>query len=114
MILPKFIKGVSFRYLTTQDIPAIELFYDRCKVFFQLVVDDRSNVEKATNLLVEIPPAFSIENKHVWGMEKDNHLIGIWDVLVGYPQPDVGCIGLFVLDPKYRGQKLGGVGISVH
>lgn len=45
--------------------------------------------------------------KEVLGVVVQDEVVGVVDLLKGYPTPDTGFIGLLVLDPAVRGQGLG-------
>lgn len=69
---------------------------DRCSDFFEQV---------GPPALDEKPPGPC--TKELLGVVVEEQVVGLVDLLRGYPTPDVGFIGLLALDPAVRGRGLG-------
>lgn len=61
----------------------------------------------ALSLLMMRPPDLAEEHKSVFGIRRGGELVGLLDVLRGYPDPDVAYIGLLQIRADLRGQGLG-------
>ncbi len=57
--------------------------------------------------MTETPPGFPIEGKYVLGLKSGDELIGVVDILRGYPAAAVWWIGLLLLAPEWRRAGLG-------
>lgn len=56
--------------------------------------------------LTMAPPGTSSEDKHVLGLLEDDRLVGLVDVVRGYPGPDRAFVGLLLTRPDRRGTGL--------
>lgn len=99
-------KSYHVRKMSMQDIDAIydlsignPLFYRYCPPFItkQSIIEDLS----------ALPPNVSIENKYYIGYFKDQRLIAIMDLILGYPHPKTAYIGLFMVDKSIQGMGIG-------
>jgi uncharacterized protein len=61
----------------------------------------------AQSLLMMRPPDLAEERKTVFGIRHDKELVGLVDLLRGYPDPDVAYLGLFQVRGDLQGQGLG-------
>ena len=95
---------VPFRRLTVSDLMAVQLLHDSCSEFFSMIGDA---ILVTKDFFEERPPTLPLNQKYVLGMEKNQKLVGIWDVLIGYPEPDIAFVGLFILIPQERGKGMG-------
>nr|WP_255695456.1 GNAT family N-acetyltransferase [Salinicoccus sp. ID82-1] len=64
-----------------------------------------SEVEE--EFLLDVPPGVNIENKEVYGIHKEQNLIGFLDILFNYPDTSTCMIGYLVVDQDYRKQGIG-------
>jgi len=69
---------------------------DRCSAFFETV---------GPPALDEKPPGPCTQE--LLGVVVEQQVVGVVDLLRGYPTPDTGFIGLLALDPAVRGRGLG-------
>jgi hypothetical protein len=79
----------------------------RCADFMRLVEGREPGPQEGREILTDAPPNFPIADKFVLGVRSGGDLIGVADVLRGYPAPAVWWIGLLLLAPKARGGGLG-------
>lgn len=63
--------------------------------------------DDARALLAAIPPGCTAEDKHVLAVVDGDELIGVVDVVRGYPEPRTYFVGLLLLAPSARGRGLG-------
>ena len=79
----------------------------RCADFMRLVEGREPGPHEGREILTDAPPAFPITDKFVLGVRSGAELIGVADVLRGYPAATVWWIGLLLLAPEARGGGLG-------
>jgi GNAT superfamily N-acetyltransferase len=93
--------------LTPDDEAAVRRLYARSRAFFELISGKEAGNDAPERLFVGRPAGLPQENKVVLGIYQDEQLAGVFDILLGYPNAETGFIGLFLLDPDYRGVGLG-------
>ena len=79
----------------------------RCADFMRLIERREPGPHEGREILTDAPPDFPIADKFVLGVRSGGDLIGVTDVLRGYPAAAVWRIGLLLLAPKARGGGLG-------
>jgi GNAT superfamily N-acetyltransferase len=82
----------------------------RCADFMRLVEGREPGPHEGREILTDAPPDFPIADKFVLGVRSGDELIGVTDVLRGYPAPAVWWVGLLLLAPEAR---RGGLGSEV-
>ena len=53
------------------------------------------------------PPGVDRSDKYYVGFYRDGALAAVMDLIDGYPEPDMGFIGLFMMDAALQGRQLG-------
>jgi GNAT superfamily N-acetyltransferase len=108
-ISPLFeVPGYKVILLSHETIPALQGFLERCADYNQLVSGEPPSSSAAQSLFTECPPGRSSEDKLVIGVTVgDGSLVGVLDVLRGYPQKECWWVGLLLLDPSWRNRGLG-------
>ena len=106
---PPGVAGHRLRVLNESDAAALDALGLRCASFYQLVAGRTPQAGFGVELVTELPPGRSADDKVVFGVLAggDAGLVGVVDIVRGYPQADVWWIGLLLLDPSVRGQGLG-------
>ncbi|HVN54510.1 MAG TPA: GNAT family N-acetyltransferase [Anaerolineaceae bacterium] len=103
------IPGFTTRYLHPGDEALIFDLDQRCEDFSLLVSGLPPTEEEAAAVLVDLPPGKSPADKFVIGaFAGPEKMIGLVDMIRGYPEAEDWFIGLMQLDPAYRGQGTGG------
>ena len=100
------VDGRAVRRLTESDIPAIQQCAERCVDYTLLVEGRETQPDEAAQFLLDAPDGWDPNSLHKLGVVGDE-LVGLLDVVPGYPDADVWYIGLMVLDPKVRGSGFG-------
>ena len=54
-----------------------------------------------------LPPNMTMKNKYYLGFYDSDELIGIIDLIIGYPNKEAAFIGLFMLDAKFQNKHIG-------
>jgi GNAT superfamily N-acetyltransferase len=79
----------------------------RCADFMRLVEGREPGPHDGREILTDAPPNFPLADKLVLSVRSGGGLIGVADVLRGYPEAAVWWIVLLLLAPEARGGGLG-------
>lgn len=94
-----------FKVLSINDQDAVLDLYHRTADYHTLVAG--SIPEDCKELFYDLPPGKDIKDKQVIGIYMAQDLIGIIDVVMGYPNHETGFIGLLIIDNVWRGKGIG-------
>jgi len=64
-------------------------------------------IENMKEDLIALPPGKTMNDKYFVGFYKENQLIAIMDLILGYPNNNTAFIGLFMLNKEYQGLGIG-------
>jgi ribosomal protein S18 acetylase RimI-like enzyme len=78
-----------------------------CTDFFELIEGQPGGDATAAGLLGPLEPPYADKARHVWGLERDETLIGVVELLQGHPLPEDWYVGLLLLHPAQRRRGLG-------
>jgi GNAT superfamily N-acetyltransferase len=78
-----------------------------CTDFFELVEGQSGGDATAAELLGPLEPPYADKARYVWGLERDEQLIGVVELLQGHPLPEDWYIGLLLIHPELRRCGLG-------
>ena len=67
------------------------------------IINDEFIISELNNL----PPGIKKENKYFIGFYDENKLVGVMDLIDGYPDKDIIYIGLLMLDINIQGKGIG-------
>ena len=104
---PPLSAGARLVRLDAATAPELDAIALRCADFTRLIEGREPGPHDGREILTETPPGFPIADKFVLGVRSADGLIGVADVLRGYPAPQVWWIGLLMLAPDARGAGLG-------
>lgn len=99
--------GLSARRLDQNDQARLAAFCCTCSDFFELVEGRPGSEETADELLNVAPPNVASEKKFVFGFERVVSLVGVVDLIDGFPEPGCWYVGILLLAPGERSQGLG-------
>ncbi len=86
----------------------LQAFYESCRDYVELVTGSPPGPNEARDLLSALPPKKSREDKFVIGLfDAPGHLVGVLDVIRGYPAEREWYLGLLLFGPTSRGRGLG-------
>ena len=85
----------------------LEGFCDRCESFFELITGERDASARAAALLTGRPPGITLEHKFVFGILRGAELVAVVDLLEGFPVVSEWYVGLLLVLPEMRQQKVG-------
>ncbi len=98
---------VSLKPLGVGDTSTLQRLLERCADFSWLVEGQPPSTQAAEELLADLPPGKNLADKFLYGVYRENALLGVLDAVRGYPQEGVWWIGLLLLDPAQRGRRVG-------
>jgi len=91
----------------TSDLDALQALHLRCADFVEATTGHPPRADEAARLLAVVPDGKVPGDKQVLGLHRDGEMVGVVDLLRGYPGPTDWYIGLFLLSPEVRGVGLG-------
>ena len=107
MRFPELAGGVRLARLDAAAAPELDALALRCADFLRLVEGREPGPHEGRQVLTETPPSFPFADKCVLGVRAPDGLIGVADLLRGYPARAIWWIGLLLLAPDARGRGLG-------
>jgi GNAT superfamily N-acetyltransferase len=94
--------------LLIEDIGAIRVLCDECLDFMMLIDGRPANPASVEEDFHDVPDGYSSDDKSVFGIiDRNNGLVGMLDVLRGYPEKSTWWIGLLMLAPQVRSSGIG-------
>ena len=99
--------GSTSRRLDQNDQPRLAAFCRSCSDFFELVEGRAGTGKTADKLLNGAPPNVAREKKFVFGFERDVSLVGVVDLIDGFPESGGWYVGILLLAPGERSQGMG-------
>ncbi len=98
----------SVHLLTYEDVKAIQTLYEKCEDYMLLVDGHPAGENAAEEEFHDLPPGRSADDKFMFGIVSPlNELIGLLDVMRWYPDEVTWWIGLLLLVPEIRSQRVG-------
>ena len=96
------------RLLQPPDLVALQSLFERGSDYFEIATGAPPAKDEATRAYVAGPPTKSVDDKRVIGVfDAEDHLVGVLDAIVDWPQDGVWSMGILLLDPAHRGSGLG-------
>jgi hypothetical protein len=90
------------RQLTLEDSEEIQGVWDKCLDFMLLVEGHPAEPNYGVEQFQDVPPGKSTEDLFVFGIfNRQNDLVGLLDVLRGYPDEITWWIGLLIFIPDF-------------
>ena len=63
--------------------------------------------EQVLNDLNIAPPGVKMTDKYYIGFYRNEELVAVMDLIDGYPEPDMGYIGFFMMNAGFQGKQIG-------
>jgi len=102
------LQNYSVQRMSLADIAAVQEVYDRCLDYMLLVDGHAADPDGVKEDFQSVPPGKSNEDKYVFGItEHQKGIVGLLDVLRGYPDETTWWIGTLLFVPESRSQGLG-------
>jgi ribosomal protein S18 acetylase RimI-like enzyme len=99
--------ALSYRPLTPADRRRLQTLCIACSDFFQCIEGQPGGRETAAELLGPLTPDVSSGEKSLVGVEIGRELVGVVELLAGFPGPQEWYVGLLLLHPERRGAGAG-------
>ncbi len=94
--------AIVSRPLTAADRSRVEELCRECTDFFELVAGQPGGTETAAEILGPRPSNVRSGTKKVLGLQRGEDLVGVVELLAGFPSPNEWYIGLLLLRPDER------------
>ncbi|HVV50426.1 MAG TPA: GNAT family N-acetyltransferase [Polyangia bacterium] len=91
----------------TPEMAALQALHVRCADYVEATTGLPPRDDEAARLLAGLPPGKTPADKQVLGVRRDGALVGVVELLAGYPGPTDWYVGLLMLEPAARGAGLG-------
>jgi RimJ/RimL family protein N-acetyltransferase len=91
----------------TSNHSLVQLLLENAPTYSLNVSGEKANATAGKETFEAIPDHFEYSNTHVIGIYSENELIGMIDLLIGYPIVKTAYIGLFLLSEKVQSKGLG-------
>jgi GNAT superfamily N-acetyltransferase len=99
--------------LLQEDTEAMQRLYEKCQDFNLLVEGIPFGEDTAQMTFQDLPPGKLLEDKFLWGIYSTaQELVGLLDVVRGYPNEATWWIGLLLLAPEVRARHIGGKAVK--
>jgi ribosomal protein S18 acetylase RimI-like enzyme len=89
------------------DLTELQALHVRCAQFIEETTGHPPRDDEAARLLAILPPGESLADRQVLGLRRDGEMVGVVDLLRGYPGPTDWYVGLLLISPEARGVGLG-------
>lgn len=96
----------SVRRLDDSDADAILDFCRKNTMYYQYCGAEASK-EQVLNDLHITPPGVDISDKYFAGFFNGEEMVAVLDLIDGYPEPDIGYIGFFMMNAALQGKQIG-------
>ena len=96
----------SVRRMDDSDADALLLFCRENVLYYQYCKAEPSR-EQILNDLHITPPGVGPDDKYYVGFFRDGELAAVMDYIDGYPAPDKGFIGFFMMNAALQGKQIG-------
>lgn len=89
-----------------EDIPTV---YELCKgnPYYYEHMKMQPTPENLTEVMTELPPGKTADDKFFVGFWEDDKLVAILDLIIGYPDSDTVFIGWFMMNRDFGGKGIG-------
>lgn len=99
--------SLSSSKLSEDNISELVTFCSKQSDFIQLISGSMPTLPFINELIFSLPEELSPKKKYVIGFRNtQNELVSVLDFLIDYPKANICCVGLLMVDPAYRRQKL--------
>lgn len=91
----------------TADVAALQALHVRCADFIEANTGHPPRDDEAERMLAVLPPGKTLADKQVLGVIRDGAMVGVVELLAGYPGPTDWYVGFLMVAPEARGAGLG-------
>ncbi len=101
------IDGFIVRPLEERDAPHLQALFDADPEYFALADGFVSDVDKLQQIRVALPPDGSYDDKFLFVITQGDQVVGMIDIIRGYPERATWYLPLLFLAKELRGQGSG-------
>ncbi len=91
---------------------ALQAVHDAAPAYSQVVFGRLPDGTEAGETFTSTPPGFPLEQKFVLGIYLEDELMGVAELLKGYPEGDIAYIGLLLFKESHQKQGLGSLALN--
>ena len=95
------------RNLDIEDKDIIQNLCEECIDYYNIVSGEAPKKDTWKEVLEDLPPGKTYEEKYALGAFKDGHLVAVIDLIRDYPEKGEWIIGLLLIHPSERNKGLG-------
>ncbi|MCL2840699.1 MAG: GNAT family N-acetyltransferase [Defluviitaleaceae bacterium] len=105
--IKKQLKDYDIVNITEQNFAQVFEIYETNQDFFLLTQGKKASIESSVNDIVAVPPNFDFQQKIYISLWKEGKIIGVLDLLQGYPTQTCIWIGLLLIHGHLQGGAIG-------
>ncbi|KKM12045.1 hypothetical protein SY88_05525 [Clostridiales bacterium PH28_bin88] len=100
---------VTLKVLTKEDFTILQALLERCSDYFTFQDEEPVKPTAAQDLFSSRPEGIEDKDKVLLGIlvNGQEQLVGVFDLIKGYPDPKTLTLGLMVLELPSRGKGIG-------
>lgn len=109
-MLPIAVDGyddVVVRELEPPDEPAVQALFEACDDWFEAATGEPSMPGDVQGLYYSLPEAAELDAKRILVVCREGDVVGLVDAVLHHPDDASCAVGVFLLHPKQRRQRLG-------
>jgi len=92
---------------TAQDLASLQRLLEQAPRYAQIATAGPVSPSAAAEMQATLPPGKEYEDKLVFGIFKDQSLVGCVDLIRGYPSKSVAYVGLLLIAEPHEGNGYG-------
>ena len=89
----------------------LQILCEACSDYYELCEERSVSPTASKDLFINVPPSKKLEDKRILGIyegrNESKNLVGVLDMLIDFPNENTWYIGLFMIKPSIRNNKLG-------
>lgn len=105
--LSRRIPQLQIRNLEEQDLPAVLQLMKSNAPYYEIQNQGQPTLGSIRENMATLPPRCTREQKHDLGLWRDDRLVGVLDLIEGYPRARTLWVGFFMMDARLHRQGIG-------
>ena len=98
---------LRIRNLEEQDLPAVLALMESNAPYYEIQNQGQPTLGSIRENMATLPPRCTREQKHDLGLWRDGRLVGVLDLVEGYPRERTLWVGFFMVDAELHRQGIG-------
>lgn len=99
-------KHYEVKQITKKDIPVVYALAKGNPYYYECM-KMQPTIENLTETMTELPPGKTLNDKYFVGFWEGDNLVAILDLIIGYPNENIGFIGWFMVNQSRQGNGIG-------